>query len=316
MTAMTNPQVVHQPVMVREVLAALAVAPGGRYVDCTVNGGGHAEAILEAAAPGGALIGIDADPEALAVGARRLARFGSAAAVVQGNFRDVDSICRERGFVPVNGILFDLGLSSMQLASSARGFAIRVEGPLDMRFAPDQEVTASYWVNEAAEEELADVLWRFGEERESRRIARVIVQSRPLGTTTELAKAVEQAVGRRPGSQTHPATRTFQALRIAVNQELASLVEALPRAHGLLGFGARLAVISYHSLEDRIVKQYFARESRDCLCPPQQPVCTCGHRATLRLVSRGAVKPSQEEVGANPRSRSAKLRVAERLRAA
>ena len=316
MTAMTNPQVVHQPVMVREVLAALAVTPGGRYVDCTVNGGGHAEAILEAAAPGGALIGIDADPEALAVGARRLARFGSAAAVVQGNFRDVDSICRERGFVPVNGILFDLGLSSMQLASSARGFAIRVEGPLDMRFAPDQEVTASYWVNEAAEEELADVLWRFGEERESRRIARVIVQSRPLGTTTELAKAVEQAVGRRPGSQTHPATRTFQALRIAVNQELASLVEALPRAHGLLGFGARLVVISYHSLEDRIVKQYFARESRDCLCPPQQPVCTCGHRATLRLVSRGAVKPSQEEVVANPRSRSAKLRVAERLRAA
>jgi 16S rRNA (cytosine1402-N4)-methyltransferase len=316
MTAMTNTAAVHEPVMVQEVIAALAVRPGGRYVDCTVNGGGHAEAVLEAAQPGGALLGIDADPEAVAAARERLARFGAAAAVVRGNFRDVDAICKERGFVPVHGILFDLGLSSPQLASAGRGFSFRHEGPLDMRFGPDQEVTAAYWVNQAPEEELADVLWRFGEERESRRIARVIVQSRPLGTTTQLAKAVEQAVGRRPGSQTHPATKTFQALRIAVNQELASLIEALPRAHGLLGFGSRLAVISYHSLEDRTVKQFIARESRDCVCPPRQPVCTCGHRATLRPVTRGAVTPSPEEVAANPRSRSAKLRAAERLQAA
>jgi 16S rRNA (cytosine1402-N4)-methyltransferase len=184
-----------------------------------------------------------------------------------------------------------------------------------MRFGPDQETPASYWVNDAREEDLADLIWRFGEERESRRIARAIVRSRPLGTTTDLAKAVEQAVGRRPGSQTHPATKTFQALRIAVNQELAILAEALPRAHGLLGFGSRLVVISYHSLEDRIVKQYMQREARDCICPPQQPVCTCGHTATLRLISRGALTPSSEEVKANPRSRSAKLRVAERLAA-
>ncbi len=316
MTAMTNTAAVHEPVMVQEVIAALAVRPGGRYVDCTVNGGGHAEAVLEAAQPGGALLGIDADPEAVAAARERLARFGAAAAVVRGNFRDVDAICKERGFVPVHGILFDLGLSSPQLASAGRGFSFRHEGPLDMRFGPDQEVTAAYWVNQAPEEELADVLWRFGEERESRRIARVIVQSRPLGTTTQLAKAVEQAVGRRPGSQTHPATKTFQALRIAVNQELASLIEALPRAHGLLGFGSRLAVISYHSLEDRTVKQFIARESRDCVCPPRQPVCTCGHRATLRPVTRGAVTPSPEEVASNPRSRSAKLRAAERLQAA
>ncbi len=315
MTLQMDAPVRHEPVLLPEVIAALAVRPGGRYVDCTVDGGGHAEAILEAASPGGALIGMDADPEAVALARDRLARFGNAVAVVQGNFRDVDAICRERGFAPVNGVLFDLGLSSHQLAGGGRGFSFRVEAPLDMRFGPGPQRAASYWVNEAGEEELADLIWRFGEERQSRRIARVIIRSRPLATTTQLAKAVEQAVGRRPGSQTHPATKTFQALRIVVNQELAVLAEALPRAHGLLGFGSRLVVISYHSLEDRIVKQFFARESRDCVCPPGQPVCTCGHKATLRPVTRGALTPSPAEVAANPRSRSAKLRAAERLAA-
>jgi 16S rRNA (cytosine1402-N4)-methyltransferase len=314
MMLLMNARVTHEPVMLREVLAALAVRPGGRYVDCTVNGGGHAEAILDAAQPGGSLLGIDADPEAIAMSQERLSRFGAGVAIVQGNFRDMDRLCRERGFAPVNGILFDLGLSSHQLAS-ARGFSFRVEAPLDMRFGPEEETTAAYWVNQAPEEELADIIWRFGEERQSRRIARAIVNGRPLGTTTELAKAVEQAVGRRTGSQIHPATKTFQALRIAVNQELASLADALPWAHGLLGFGSRLVVISYHSLEDRIVKQFIARESRDCLCPPSQPVCTCGHKATLKPVTRGALTPSREEIAANPRSRSAKLRAAERLAA-
>jgi 16S rRNA (cytosine1402-N4)-methyltransferase len=314
MMLLMNARVTHEPVMLREVLAALDVRPGGRYVDCTVNGGGHAEAILEAAQPGGSLLGIDADPEAIAMSQERLSRFGAGVAIVQGNFRDMDRLCRERGFAPVNGILFDLGLSSHQLAS-ARGFSFRVEAPLDMRFGPEEETTAAYWVNQAPEEELADIIWRFGEDRHSRRIARAIVNGRPLGTTTELAKAVEQAVGRRTGSQIHPATKTFQALRIAVNQELASLAEALPWAHGLLGFGSRLVVISYHSLEDRIVKQFIARESRDCVCPPSQPVCTCGHKATLKPVTRGAVTPSREEIAANPRSRSAKLRAAERLAA-
>jgi 16S rRNA (cytosine1402-N4)-methyltransferase len=312
----TEEAVAHEPVMLREVLAGLNVVPGGRYVDCTVDGGGHAEAILFASAPGGSVLGIDADAEALDRARRRLSHFGSSVALVHANFRDVDTVCRERGFVPVNGILFDLGLSSIQLASASRGFSFMREGPLDMRFSPDQETTASYWVNEASEAELSDLIWRFGEEKESRRIARAIVQRRPLQTTTDLAKAVEQAVGRRPGSQTHPATRTFQALRIAVNQELATLSDALPRALGLLGFGSRLVVISYHSLEDRIVKQFIARESRDCICPPRQPVCTCGHKATLRPVTRGAVTPSPEEVARNPRARSAKLRVAERLPAA
>jgi len=314
MTLLMDARVTHDPVMLQEVIAALDVRPGGRYVDCTVDGGGHAEAILEAASPGGALLGIDADPEAIVMSRERLAGFGSSVAIVQGNFRDLDRLCRESGFAPVNGILFDLGLSSHQLAST-RGFSFRIEAPLDMRFGPDEQPTASYWVNEASEAELADLIWRFGEERQSRRIARAIVNGRPLRTTTQLAKAVEQAVGRRPGSQIHPATKTFQALRIAVNQELASLAEALPRAHGLLGFGSRLVVISYHSLEDRIVKQFIARESRDCLCPPSQPVCTCGHKATLKPVTRGVVTPSHEEIAANPRSRSAKLRAAERLAA-
>jgi 16S rRNA (cytosine1402-N4)-methyltransferase len=313
MTLMTQDLAVHEPVMLREVLAGLNVQPGGRYVDCTVNGGGHTEAILFASAPGGSVLGLDADPEAIERARRRLSHFGSSVALVNANFREIDAVCKERGFDPVNGVLFDLGLSSIQLASSPRGFSFQREGPLDMRFGPNQETTASYWVNEAPEADLADVIWRFGEERESRKIARAVVSSRPLQTTTDLAKAVEQAVGRRPGSQTHPATRTFQALRIAVNQELATLNDALPRAHGLLGFGSRLVVISYHSLEDRIVKQFFARESRDCICPPRQPVCTCGHKATLRQVTRGALTPSAEEIRRNPRARSAKLRVAERL---
>ena len=310
---MTKEAVSHEPVMLREVLAGLNVQPGGRYVDCTVNGGGHTEAILFASAPGGSVLGIDADANAIERARSRLSHFGSSVALVNGNFRDVDSICRERGFVPVNGVLFDLGLSSLQLGAAGRGFSFQHEGPLDMRFGPSQETTASFWVNEASEADLTDVLWRFGEEKRSRKIARAVVERRPLRTTTELAKAVEQAVGRRPGSQTHPATRTFQALRIAVNQELATLSDALPRALGLLGFGSRLVVISYHSLEDRIVKQFIARESRDCICPPRQPVCTCGHKATLRPITKGALAPSAEEVARNPRARSAKLRAAERI---
>jgi 16S rRNA (cytosine1402-N4)-methyltransferase len=313
MTTMTESPISHEPVLVEEVIAALNVQPGGRYVDCTLDGGGHAERILNAASPGGSLLGIDADPEILHLARRRLQHFNGDIVIVNDNFRHVDSICADHGFAPVNGVLFDLGISSHQLASSSRGFSFRIDAPLDMRFGPDQETTASYWVNEASEEALADLIWRYGEERQSRRIARSVVSRRPLATTLDLAKAVEQAVGRRPGSQSHPATKTFQALRIAVNQELASLAEALPRAHGLLGFGSRLVVISYHSLEDRIVKQFFAREARDCICPPEQLVCSCGHKATLRLVTRGVLTPSPAEVARNPRARSAKLRAAERM---
>jgi len=301
----------HVPVMLNEVLDALNVQPGGRYVDCTLGGGGHAEAILERSQPGGTLLGIDADPEALERGRARLARFIGSYELVNGNFRDVGDIARKRGFSPVHGVLFDLGLSSDQLATGA-GFSFQREMPLDMRFGREG-ITAADIVNTYSESDLADLIYRYGEEPASRRIARRIVEARPITTSTQLAKAVEQAVGRRANLKTHPATRTFQALRIAVNQELDSLAAALPQAHGLLGFGARLAVLSYHSLEDRIVKDFIRRESRDCICPPGLPECRCGHKATLRPVTRGARRPSLTEIEANPRARSARLRAAERI---
>jgi len=213
----------------------------------------------------------------------------------------------------VQGVLLDLGVSSLQLDSAERGFSFQREGPLDMRFSQEQELTAAEIVNEQNEAALADLLWRYGEEPRSRRIAKRIVERRPLRTTTELAKVVEEAVGGRARRQSHPATRTFQALRIAVNQELLSLIASLPEAYGLLGDLGRLAVLSYHSLEDRIVKQFIQRESRDCICPPKQPVCTCSHRAGLRPIGRGVARASAEEIESNPRSRSARLRVAERL---
>ena len=298
--------------MVEEVLQALAVQPGGRYVDCTVGGGGHAEAILEAASPGGLLLGIDADPKAIQIAHSRLARFGDAVLLVEGNFRDVQTICRSHGFAPVHGVLFDLGLSSLQLADEGRGFSFQVDAPLDMRFSPQQTLTAADIVNTYAEEALADLLWRYGQEPHSRRIARRIVQEKPLETTTQLAKTVEKAVGH-GYRRLHPATRTFQALRIAVNQELENLSAALEGSHDLLGYRGRLVAISFHSLEDAIVKNFFRQESRDCICPPDVPACVCGHKASLKLVMRGAIRPTPAEVAANPRCRSARLRVAERL---
>ncbi len=303
----------HVPVMVKEVLEALDVRPGGRYVDCTLGGGGHSDAILERAQPGGTLVGIDADASAIERTSAKLERFGQAFRAVRGNFRDVGDLCRQMEFAPVNGVLMDLGLSSDQLETGA-GFSFQRETPLDMRFG-EEGVPASEIVNTYGEQELADIIFKYGEEPASRRIARRIVEARPIETSAQLAKAVEQAVGRRARSKTHPATRTFQALRIAANTELDALAAALPQAHGLLGFGARIAVLSYHSLEDRIVKEYFRRESRDCICPPGLPECRCGHKATLRLVTRGAVKPSASEIAANPRARSARLRAAERIAA-
>lgn len=302
----------HIPVMVQEVLTALAVRPGGRYIDCTVGGGGHAAAILAAAYPGGRLLAIDRDPDAIAAASQRLDAYRDMVELAEGNFADLAAIAEAHGWTEADGILFDLGLSSLQLADETRGFSFQVEAPLDMRFDPRQGLTAADIVNTYREEEIADILWRYGEERQSRRIARQIVRSRPITTTSQLARLVEQAVGG-ARSRIHPATRTFQALRIAVNGELESLPAALQQAHGLLGMGGRLVVISYHSLEDRIVKQFIQRESRDCICPPGLPVCTCGHRASLRPVTRRALKPSPAEVALNPRSRSARLRAAERI---
>ncbi|HXG36001.1 MAG TPA: 16S rRNA (cytosine(1402)-N(4))-methyltransferase RsmH [Dehalococcoidia bacterium] len=310
---LSDSQVTHNPVMPEEALRFLAVQPGGRYVDCTVGGGGHAEAILEEATPGGLLLGLDVDPEALEVAAKRLERFADSVRLVQSNFSQLDAVTSELNFAPVHGVLFDIGLSSLQLATAQRGFSFQLEGPLDMRFSSSQKLTAADIVNRYPEEELARIIWEYGEEPRSRRIARAITRARPLNTTNELAEVVAKAIGA-TRQRIHPATRTFQALRIAVNEELENLSRGLAGALNILGHDGRLVVISYHSLEDRIVKQFLQRESRDCICPPETPSCVCGHKATLRPLTKGVVRPSATEVAENPRARSARLRAAERLR--
>jgi 16S rRNA (cytosine1402-N4)-methyltransferase len=298
--------------MVDETVRFLSVQPGARYVDCTVGGGGHTVAILEAAAPGGLLLGIDADAAALEIARARLIPFGDSVLLLQANFRDLGNVCRKANFVPVHGVLFDLGVSSHQLSDEGRGFGFQVEAPLDMRFGHDQSITADEIVNTYSEKEIADLIWRYGEEPASRRIARAIIGGRPLATTSELATVISKGAGggRR---RIHPATRTFQALRIAVNDEFGALTTALEQAVAVLGSGGRLVVIAFHSLEDRIVKQFIRRESRDCICPPEAPACTCKHSASLREVTKGAVRPSQDEIALNRRSRSARLRAAEKL---
>ncbi len=302
----------HTPVLVEETIKALNVQPGGRYIDCTLGSGGHAAAILEHSSPGGQLLGIDADPEAIKIARVRLEAFSDSTLLINENFVNLQAICYKHDFLPVHGILFDLGLSSIQLNGSGRGFSFQHDAPLDMRLNPDQELTAADIVNTYSESELAHLIKTYGEEEHSRHIARRIVQERPIKTTLQLARTIERVIGSRRG-RIHPATKTFQALRISVNQELEHLESALKQAVGLLGFEGRLVVISYHSLEDRIVKQFMQQEARDCICSPGTPTCVCGHTASLRLVRRRVITPSPAEVQFNPRSRSARLRVAERI---
>lgn len=301
----------HVPVLVDEVIEGLAIKPWGWYVDCTVGLGGHSLAILEASSPDGQLLGLDADGESLEQARVLLSRFGNRVHLVQTNFRNLERVARQHGVAEAQGILMDLGLSSWQLARAGRGFSFQEEAFADMRFDPTEGPSAAELVNSLAEADLADLLWTLGEEPKSRRIARALVRARPLRTSREIGEVVERAVGRR--GRIHPATRTFQALRIAVNRELKALEETLPQALDLLAQGGRLAVISFHSLEDRIVKQFFKRESQDCICPPEAPGCTCQHRASVRLVTRRPIVSSEEEITRNPRARSAKLRIAEKL---
>ena len=304
--------VAHKPLLLKEVLSALSIQPGGRYVDCTLGGGGHAMAIIQNSAPGGQLLGIDADPEAIRAAAINLSRYTDSVLLVNDNFVNIDAICHHYDFYPVHGILLDLGLSSMQLLDDPRGFSFQYEAALDMRFNPKQKITAADIVNNYPEVDLAQLIRKYGEEPHSFKIARRIVQSRPVNTTTQLADIVADAVGGRHG-RIHPATRTFQALRIAVNEELEHLEETLGKTIDLLGAGGRLVVISYHSLEDRIVKQFLQRESKDCICPPSVPVCQCKHTASFRLINKKVITPSETELDENPRSRSARMRVAERI---
>lgn len=304
-------QIPHIPVLYDEALRLLDPRPDGRYIDGTVGAGGHAAGILEASGPDGALLGLDADADALALARERLARFGARVTLVHANFADLAGVARAHGFSAVDGVLLDLGLSSMDVDNPARGFSFLRDGPLDMRYDRSQGQTAADLVNTLSADALANLIARYGEERRARAIARRIVERRPLHTTRELAAVVAEVVRGEPGQ--HPATRTFQALRIAVNDELGALAAGLNAAIGLLRPGGVCAVIAFHSLEDRLIKETFRREARDCLCPPKQPVCTCNHRATLRTLTRRPVVPSADEIARNPRSRSAKLRAARRL---
>ncbi|MBI4187159.1 MAG: 16S rRNA (cytosine(1402)-N(4))-methyltransferase RsmH [Chloroflexi bacterium] len=305
---------IHTPVLLIETVEALAVQPGGRYIDCTIGTGGHAIAILERSSPGGQLLGIDADPVAIEVARARLGHYGSSVLLVNENFVNLQAICHKYDFLPVHGILFDLGLSSLQLESGGggRGFSFQQDAPLDMRFSPHQKTTAADILNTYSETGLANLIATYGEERYSRQIARRIVAERPITSTLHLVQVIERAAVYRR-DKIHPATRTFQALRIAVNHELQNLESALKQAIAVLGAEGRLVVISYHSLEDRIVKRFMQQESKDCLCPPNVPVCACGHRASIRMFTKKALTPSPAEVRTNPRSRSAKLRAAEQI---
>jgi 16S rRNA (cytosine1402-N4)-methyltransferase len=311
----------HLPVLVDEVMSTLAPAPGSLQIDATVGGGGHTERILEATHPDGRLLGLDADGAAIArVDGRLRPRFGDRLVLRQANFREIGSVAPDAGFDKVDGCLFDLGLSSFQLADIERGFGIRAGGPLDMRFDTSRGVPAAELLATLDTTELTALFRRYGEEPQARRIARAIVDARrtsPVTTAEELAALVERVAPGAPRGRRriHPATRVFQALRIAVNEELDALQEALAAAVELLRPGGRLVVLSYHSLEDRIVKRFMQSERRGCVCPPELPICVCGRNPRLRLVTRRSVTPSPAEVATNPRARSARLRAAERLAA-
>jgi 16S rRNA (cytosine1402-N4)-methyltransferase len=323
---MSDPR--HVPVMLDEVLRALEPGrfAGGPslWLDGTVGLGGHAKALIQAAGERARLLGTDRDREALAIAGQTLRAFAtrvhlahkSFAALVDEDLADLLSVAGEGCRAGFDGILLDLGVSSLQLDTPERGFSFMKEGPLDMRMDPSLDSSAADWLAAAQEEDLARILTEYGEERHARRMAKAVMAARDagkLGTTHELAQVAEKVLGRPPRGQIHPATRLFQALRIAVNAELDALDQGLPRLSAMLAPGGRMAVISFHSLEDRRVKDYFRRESTDCICPPGLPECRCGHKAWLKVLTPKPLTAGWEETEANPRSRSAKLRAAERL---
>jgi 16S rRNA (cytosine1402-N4)-methyltransferase len=272
----------HQPVLYQEIIHALHPKSGARYVDGTLGTGGHAAGLLAGSEPGGLLLGLDIDPQALSLARQKLAHFGQRVWIKKAPYTSLPDQMAELGWDKVEGILLDLGASSVQFDTPERGFSFLVDGPLDMRFDPSNPLTAGEIVNKWSEQELADLIFHYGEDPAARRIARAIVASRPVGGTRQLANVIERILPRR-GTR-HPATQTFQALRIVVNGEL-----------------------------DRLVKEYFRRESKDCICPPRQPVCTCGHKANIKEITRRPIIPTEAEIKRNPRARSAKLRVAEKI---
>jgi 16S rRNA (cytosine1402-N4)-methyltransferase len=311
----------HLPVLVEEVMSMLAPAPGSLQIDATLGGGGHTERVLEATDPDGRLLGIDADGAAIArVDGRLRPRFGDRLVLRQANFRELADVAPAAGFDAVDGALFDLGLSSYQLADAERGFGFRTGGPLDMRFDTSRGAPAAELLATLDLPELTALFRRYGEEPQASRIARAIVAARataPVTTAEDLAALVERVAPGNPRvrRRIHPATRVFQALRIAVNEELDALQDGLAAAVDLLRPGGRLVVLSYHSLEDRIVKRFIANERRGCTCPPELPVCVCGKNPRLRLLTKPSLTPTPAEIAVNPRARSARLRAAERLAA-
>jgi len=307
-----GPDSPHQPVLYQPTIDALQPHDGGRYIDATVGAGGHAYGILLSSSTTGFLLGLDRDENALALAKERLSEFQPRVILKHSSYIQMNSEAEKLGLTSVDGILMDLGLSSMQVDTPERGFSFRTDSLLDMRFDTTTGLSAADLINSFQEEELARILWEYGEEPKSRRISAAIIHSRPITSTGQLAALVTRVYGSQRREH-HPATRTFQAIRIAVNDELGGLEVTLPIAIDLLKPGGRLAVITFHSLEDRLVKQFLQRESKDCLCPPNQPVCTCKHKASLKLVQRKPVIPTNEEIRFNPRSRSAKLRIAEKL---
>lgn len=302
----------HQPVLYKEIIHALQPASGGRYVDGTLGAGGHARGIMEASAPDGQLLGLDVDPQALAIARRNLAPYEHRIHLAQASYTSLPAQLTKLGWDAVDGIVLDLGASSMQFDTPERGFSFMKDAPLDMRFGPHASLTAADIVNSYSERELADLIYEYGEDRDSRKIARAIVRARPLHTTRELVAVIESASPRR-GDRVHPATQTFQALRIAVNEELTSIEEVLPQAVAALRSGGRLAVISFHSLEDRIVKDFFREQGKDLINPPYEQIHAVERKATLKEVNRKPIVPSDEEIKSNPRARSAKLRIVEKI---
>jgi 16S rRNA (cytosine1402-N4)-methyltransferase len=302
----------HQPVLYKEIIHALQPKRGGRYVDGTVGAGGHARGILEACAPDGQLLGLDVDPQALALARETLAPYEQRVHLAQASYITLAAQLKNLQWDSVDGIVLDLGASSMQFDTPERGFSFQNDAPLDMRFGPHALQTAADIVNMYTERELADLIYEYGEDRDSRKIARAIVNKRPLHTTRELVAVIE-AVSPRRGDRVHPATKTFQALRIAVNDELASIKTMLPQAVASLNVGGRLAVISFHSLEDRIVKEFFREQSKDLVNPPYEQLYEVERKAIIKEVYRKPITPSEEEMKNNPRARSAKLRIAEKI---
>lgn len=302
----------HLPVLYHEVLNVLKPGSGCRYIDGTVGAGGHSRGILEMSSPDGELLGLDLDPIALQYASGNLKEFGGRAHLVNRSYLQIPQEAESLGWKYVNGILLDLGVSSIQLDDPTKGFSFRSDAPLDMRFDPSHGQTAADLLNTSSEETLLKILWEFGEEQNARRIVRAIMATRPISTTGQLAALIEK-VAARGKKGIHPATRTFQALRIATNDELGSVQKVLPLAVSLLVSAGKLAVITFHSLEDRIVKQFFQLESKDCICPPELPICQCGHKASVRILKPNFIAPSEKEIKNNPRARSAKLRVVEKL---